>query len=122
MSRSKLYNLSFQVKRIQFEPKVITEHEMITVNVTFLDYPQQMIFEPVIPPASGTLFLNAGKTFTFGLNHDTESDLAKNFVIKVNLEQTDVKKCLSEAQIDLTNIFRGVYKNRLPNMKTQVSQ
>lgn len=123
MSRSKLYNLSFQVKHIQFERKIINECEVTTVNVTFLDHPQQMLFEPVIPPASGTLFLNAGKTFTFGLSHDTESDLAKKFVIRLNLEQNDVKKQLSEAQIDLTNIFRGVYKNRcLSNVKTQVSQ
>lgn len=123
MSRSKLYNLSFQVKRIQFEPKIIVECEVTTANVTFLDHPQQMLFEPVIPPASGTLFLNAGKTFTFGLSRDTETDLAKKFVIRLNLEQTDVKKQISEAQIDLTNIFREVYKNHcLSNVKTQVSQ
>lgn len=122
MNKSNLYILSFVAKCIQFEKKAITECK-VTANVMFLEFSQQMLFEPVILPTTGTLNLNGGKNFAFGISRDMELNLAKEFVIRVNLEQVDFGKYLSEAQIDITTMYQRMVNNCCQsNVNNQVSQ
>lgn len=120
MNDTKLFSFAFLVKRIKFEPKAVTQGK-VTASVKFLRYRNQMIFEPVERPASNVLNLNAGKSFTFGLSHDTKCALARKFIICVNLHQTDPKSVLSMAQVDVTRKFHEVLVEPSPlNSRMQV--
>lgn len=117
---SKLYSLSFLVRKIQFEPAVADAN--ITVNVSFLGYKEQTIFGPVALPSSGTLDVNSGNSFTLGLHRDMACELSDEFVMHVNLDRVDPDARLSEARIDVTKTFREVLKKYCSNnAKAQVS-
>lgn len=122
MSKTKLYTLQFLVKCLKFEQDANTERK-VTASLNFLNYHQQIIFDPVILPATGGGKINVGKSFTFGLDRNMECELSKEFVIVVNLEQTEPESSSSEAQIDITRIFLGVFRDLgLSNAKDQVCQ
>lgn len=117
---TKLYNFSFMVKRIQFNPNAKTSGKL-AINLNFLRFRGQQVFEPVARPPTDILDLNAGKSFTFGLDRSAVSELIKEFIIHVNLYQTGPEKHLSEARVNVTRHFRDVLKNVCPrNPKSQV--
>lgn len=119
-----LYNLLFLVKKIQFESAKEIADEKIMVSVMFLRYREQAVFKPVSRPNTpATLHVNAGKSFTFGLAHDTAYDLAKEFIINVNLDRVNPDERLSSAQIDVTKSFCLVFADNCSNKaRTQVSR
>lgn len=116
-NETKLYNFAFLVKQLRFESDA--DRDEITTSVKFLRYREQKIFDPVSRPSSNVLWMNAGKTFTFGLSRAAALDLAKQFVVDVSLHQANQR--LSEAQVDVTKKFRDVLKSPCHgNSKTQV--
>jgi hypothetical protein len=122
MNDTKMLGLSFNVQKLKFQDNVSIGGK-ITANVKFLNYKEQKIFEPVIP-SSNPMFLYTGRLFTFGISHNTKSELYKQFIVYVNLHQTDPDKKLSEAAVDVTNIFRDIFcKDSTPDdIPTQVSR
>ncbi|XP_026819252.1 uncharacterized protein LOC113557911, partial [Rhopalosiphum maidis] len=120
MNETKMLGLSFNVQKLKFQDNVSIGGK-ITANVKFLNYKEQKIFEPVIP-SSNPMFLYTGRLFTFGINRNTKSELYKQFIVYVNLHQTDPDKKLSEAAVDVTNIFRDMFcKDPTPDdIPTQV--
>lgn len=120
---TKLYSFAFLVKKICFHLDACALPGKITAKIKFLRYCEQTIFEPTIPPTSNELHLNAGKSFTFGLNREMALNLAKQFIIDVYLQQIEPEKCLSKVQVDVTKKFCEVFKSSCPSKsKTQVSQ
>lgn len=109
MSKRKILTLSFNVQNIKFQDDVSIGGK-ITANVRFLNYKDQRIFEPVVP-SSNPLYLYTGRSFTFGINHHTTTELYKEFILYLNLYQTDPDKMLSESAVDVTNAFRDVFCN-----------
>jgi len=109
MSKRKILTLSFNVQNIKFQDDVSIGGK-ITANVRFLNYKDQRIFEPVVP-SSNPLYLYSGRSFTFGINSHTISELYKELIVYVNLYQTDPDKMLSESAGDITNTFRDVFCN-----------
>jgi len=124
---TKLYSLSFLVKRIHFEPADDVADETIAASVTFLRYRERAVFKPVARPPSGTLDVHVGKSFTFGVDRDTARALADRFVVDVHLDRhrddPDEPRRLSEARVDVTRSFREVLKDHCcsNNAKAQVS-
>lgn len=120
---TKLYSFSFLVKKICFYPDARDTPGKITAKIKFLRYREQIIFEPTVRPTSNVLHLNAGKSFTFGLDREMALNLAKQFVIDVYLQQIEPEECLSEVQVDVTKKFCKVFKSPCPSKSnTQVSQ
>lgn len=120
MNETKLFSFAFLVKRINFEPKAEIRGK-VSASVKFLRYHNQIIFEPVERPLTNVLNLNAGKSFTFGLSHDTKCALARKFIICINLHQSHSKSELSVAQVDVTRQFREVLIEPSPlNLRMQV--
>lgn len=107
---TKLYSFSFLVKKIEFESDAKINGK-VTTSIKFLRYREQMVSEPESRPSSNVLNLNVGKSFTFGLCQDMACDLAREFIIYVNLDQVDPNKRLSEAQVDVTKPFKEVFSD-----------
>lgn len=120
---TKLYSFYFLVKKIQFESDAKINGK-VTTSIKFLRYREQIISEPESRPDSNVLILNVGKSFTFGLCRDMACDLAREFIIYVNLDQVDPKLRLSEAQVNVTKSFQDVFGDGYSNgsSKAQVSQ
>lgn len=112
---TKLFSLSFLVKKIKFETDCVIDGR-IAINVKFLRCPEQRIFEPFALPSCGEIDLNAGRSFMFGLTCDTASVLTQKFIIHLSLCQTDPEKRLSEAQVDVTRNFRDLFMGRNQNI------
>jgi len=107
MNEMQILSLTFEAHKLKFQDNV-TIGGKITANVKFLNYNEQRIIEPVIP-SSNPMHFCGGKSFTFGINCDMKSELYKEFIVHVNLHQTDPDKKLSEAVVDVTNTFRDMY-------------
>ncbi|VVC34276.1 Hypothetical protein CINCED_3A023466 [Cinara cedri] len=117
---TKLYSFSFVVKKIKFNPNA-TLSGKLTVNINFVRYHEQTVFEPIVQPPTNIVNLNAGKTFTFGLDRCSAIQLSKDFIIRVSLHQNDPDKQLSEAVINGTKTFRDVLMDVCPRKsKTQL--
>lgn len=110
LNNTKLYTFSFLIKKIEFEPYAKINGK-VTTSIKFLRYREQIISDPESRPDSNVLNLNVGKSFTFGLCRDMVCDLARKFIIYVNLDQVDPNKRLSEAQIDVTKSFKEIFSD-----------
>lgn len=122
MSEITILTLSFNAQHLKFQDNVSIGGK-ITVNVKFLNFKEQKIFDSVVP-SSNPMFMYTGRSFTFGISRYTKSELYKEFFLYLNLHQTDPDKMLSESVVDITNTFRDVYcSHPTPdNSQTQVSR
>lgn len=107
MNETELLCLVFNVEKLHFAPDVTIDGK-ITAHVKFLNHNEQKIFEPAIV-SSNPLCLNAGRLFTFGISRNTECELKKEFIVKVNLNQIDPDKQLSETEVNITKIYRDTF-------------